>query len=112
MVSEVVKFRGKASLAQVPKMRAMTIAGLCIFLDVNRTTWTEYGKRPGFSTVTTRVEEIIRDQKFTGAAANLLNPNIIARDLGLRDAHEHSGPRGEPFAVVERVIVRSPNSDE
>jgi hypothetical protein len=25
-------------------------------------------------------------QKFTGAAAGFLNPNIIARDLGLRDA--------------------------
>lgn len=33
----------------------------------------------------TRVEQIIRQQKFEGAAAELLNPNIIARDLGLAD---------------------------
>jgi hypothetical protein len=28
------------------------------------------------------------EQKFSGAAAGLLNPNIIARDLGLADKSE------------------------
>ena len=31
------------------------------------------------------IETAIRNQKFTGAAANQLNANIIARDLGLKD---------------------------
>tara|TARA_A100000171_G_scaffold4204_2_gene3458 strand:- start:17684 stop:18187 length:504 start_codon:yes stop_codon:yes gene_type:complete len=77
----------------IPKMRAMTIGGLCIFLDISEDTWREHRTREGFSGVTTRVEAIIRDQKFSGAAADLLNPNIIARDLGLKDmtATEHSG---------------------
>lgn len=77
----------------IPKMRAMTIEGLVIFLDVSLQTWHDYKKREGFLEVTTRVEQIIKHQKFTGAAADLLNPNIIARDLGLKDmtATEHSG---------------------
>lgn len=83
-------FNGKDGIvrADVAKMRAMTIAGLCIFLDIDRTTWAEYAKRPDFSTVTTRAEEIIYSQKFAGAAADLLNANIIARDLGLKDTSE------------------------
>jgi len=38
-----------------------------------------------FVGVTTRAEEVIYNQKFAGAAAGLLNANIIARDLGLSD---------------------------
>lgn len=86
--SELVKFQGKSKVATVPRMRAMTISGLCIFLGIDPTTWIDYGKKKGFSHITTRVEEIIRQQKFEGAAADLLNSNIIARDLGLADKKE------------------------
>lgn len=41
--------------------------------------------------VITQAEAVIYEQKFTGAAADLLNPNIIARDLGLADKKELSG---------------------
>jgi hypothetical protein len=64
-------------------MRAMTISGLCIFLDISRPTWVEYRAKEGFSSIVSRVDEIIRTQKFEGASADLLNPSIIARDLGL-----------------------------
>lgn len=84
-------FQGVITMAEVNKMRAMTIGGLCIFLDIDRTTWAEYGKKDDFSTIVTRVDETIRDQKFTGAAADLLNPNIIARELGLADKSDVSG---------------------
>lgn len=86
-------FNGKDGIvrATIAKMRAMTLSGLCIFLDIDRTTWEAWRTREDFSPVTTRVDEIIRDQKFTGAAADLLNPNIIARDLGLSEKTEHSG---------------------
>jgi len=99
---ELVKYQGEAEQVAVPKMRAMTISGLCIFLGINKSTWFEYAKKPDFSNVTEQVEEIIRTQKFQGAAADLLNPNIIARDLGLRDniSAEHSGPGGGPIETI------------
>lgn len=81
-------FQGVVTKETFAKMRAMTIDGLCIFLDIDRSTWTEYGKREGFSAIVTRVESVIRSQKFAGAAADLLNANIIARDLGLADKSE------------------------
>lgn len=82
-------------LVQVPKMRAYTIEGLCNFLDICVKTWynyKEYGK--DYLQVATRVDSVIRNQKFEGAASGFLNPNIIARDLGLRDNHDHSSSDG------------------
>ena len=89
--AELVKFQGDAKVVEVPKMRAMTISGLCLFLDISPDTWGEYAKKEDFSLITREIEETIRTQKFAGAAAELLNANIIARDLGLADKREHSG---------------------
>lgn len=89
--SQAFAYQGDVKLQELPKMRAMTIGGLCIFLDISQQAWGEYRKREGFGEVVTRVEEIIRTQKFEGASAGLLNPNIIARDLGLAEKQEHSG---------------------
>lgn len=100
-------------MADIPKMRAMTISGLCIFLDISRDTWGEYRQREGFSDICTRADEIIRTQKFQGAAAELLNPAIIARDLGLADKSEHSGPNGgaieHEVSVIELVPAPMPD---
>ena len=96
------QFMGKIVKNDVSKMRAMTIGGLCIFLGICQNTWANYKKNEDFLRVTRQAEEIIRDQKFSGAAASLLNPNIIARDLGLKDASskEISGPDGGPIEVT------------
>ncbi len=84
-------YQGKVTVESVPKMRAMTIDGLCMFLDISHQTWANYRERQDFVEVVTRAEQTIREQKFVGAAAELLNPNIIARDLGLKEQSEHSG---------------------
>lgn len=86
--SRVAQRNGEPEEFQLPKMRAMTIGGLCVFIGITFETWTQYKKDKDFSEVINLVESIIRDQKFTGAAAGLLNPNIIARDLGLSDKQE------------------------
>lgn len=98
--AKAFSYEGKVTVASLPKMRALTIGGLCIFLDINRATWNEWRKsRSDLHEVITRVEEIIFQQKFEGAAADLLNPNIIARDLGLADKRELSGPNGGPMRI-------------
>lgn len=87
--NKVAQYQGAVVEMPVAKMRAMTIAGLCLFLDVDRSTWTEWKTDKDFFAVVKRVEEVIYSQKFAGAAADLLNANIIARDLGLKDSSEH-----------------------
>jgi hypothetical protein len=86
---------------ELPKMRAMTIVGLCLFLNISRNTWRSYREKEEFSGTVERVDAIIRTQKFQGAAADLLNANIIARDLGLADKQEYSGPGGGPIKTEE-----------
>jgi hypothetical protein len=81
-------FQGVVTQEALPKMRAMTLTGLCLFLDISEDTWRLYRAREDFIEVTTRAEKIIYDQKFSGAAADLLNANIIARDLGLKEQQQ------------------------
>ncbi len=99
------QFQGVPIQDEIPKMRAMTIGGLCIFLDIDQSTWRDWRKSEDFSLITTRVDEVIRNQKFAGAAADLLNANIIARDLGLRDESkiDHTSTDGSMSPVHDSV---------
>lgn len=91
--------------AQVSKMRAMTVQGLCLHLGVSQQTWYEWAKDEDLSDIASRARSVIYVQKFEGAAAGLLNASIIARELGLKESHEHSGPNGGPMREIRRVIV-------
>jgi hypothetical protein len=102
---KLVTFQGVATHEPVAKMRAMTIAGLCLFLDIGRSTWGDYKGREDFSEVVSRAEQIIYEQKFTGAAADLLNPNIIARELGLADRSELTGKDGGPIQSENKTTL-------
>lgn len=94
-------YEGVVTVESLPKMRAMTLASLCMFLDIDETTWREWRKsRADLSTVITRAEAVIYRQKFEGASAGLLNANIIARDLGLSDKTEHTGKDGGPLQFI------------
>jgi hypothetical protein len=86
--AQAFAYQGAVTTHELPKMRAMTLMGLCLFLDITRETFGQYRDRNGFADVTTRIDDVIRTQKFEGASAGLLNPNIIARDLGLADKSE------------------------
>ena len=95
-------YQGQPVQDKIPKMRAMTKEGLCIFLDISVRCWDAYCQRDDFIPVTTRVMDIIRTQKLTGAAADQLNANIIARDLGLKDqtSNELMGKDGGPIQTT------------
>lgn len=80
------------TIVEIPVMRAFTWQGLELFLGIHSLRdYKTNEKYKDFSQVITHIEKIIYTQKFTGAAGNLLNPNIIARDLGLADKKELQG---------------------
>lgn len=93
METKSYSFQGQPFQDEVPKMRAMTMEGLCLFLHVNTRYFAQFegsldldtkeGK--DFSTIISEIKETMKNQKFIGAAADLLNANIISRDLGLAD---------------------------
>lgn len=98
----------------INKIRAMTISGLCLFLDITAQTWSVYKSKPAFAEICSAIEKIIYNQKFEGAAADLLNHAIIARELGLADKTELTGKDGGPIAQAVSVDAPPPfnNIDE
>lgn len=68
--------------------RPYTIGGLCIFLDIDENTFERYRKEKAYKDfwgIANKIANIIRTQKFEGAAVGAFNANIIARDLGLAE---------------------------
>ncbi len=83
------EFHGKdVEECKVPTDTPYTLTGLWVFLDIVKSTWYQYKEHKDFSTIVTRVEQIIYTQKFEGAAVGAYNSNIIARDLGLKDQQD------------------------
>ncbi len=109
-----VDFKGKdADEVRIPKLRAFTIIGICHYLGVNTDYLSDFkdslkGKTDelskDFSRTITRINEVIYNQKFTGAAAGFLHPNIIARDLGLRDKSDITTD-GEKVALPTAPVI-------
>lgn len=88
---------GFATKVEIPRPRAYTLQGLCLYLNCNVGYFNELDKTlkerkdetsADFSAVITRIRETIFAQKFEGAAAGIFNSNIIARELGLADKKE------------------------
>lgn len=88
--TKVFNYQGEIVMAEVPKIRAMTISGLCFYLHCNEGYFRTFkiqlpeGEKD-FNAIISEIESVIYNQKFQGAAADLLNSNIIARELGLSD---------------------------
>lgn len=114
-LSESIVYQGELSEKTKPLMRAMTLGGLCIFLDVSKDYFNDFEKsldldipeNKDFSRVIKTIREIILTQKIEGAAAGLLKENIIARETGLSDKSEnsHTGPNGGPLQVTSVEFV-------
>jgi len=104
-------FQGKVTHEKFAKMRAMTITGLCIFLDITFKTWENYKEKEDFIYIITRAENIIKTQKFQGAAAELLNPNIIARDLGLTDKQNVDHTSGGDKINLNIIVDKSETAE-
>ena len=99
----------------IKKMRAMTIRAMCFFIGLSRQGWQEYSEKPDFSDIVKEIEDVIYSQKFEGAAADLLNSNIIARELGLSDKvqNEHTGANGTALQPpVFNIVGVSPKDED
>lgn len=106
-------FKGKDADEVLYEMaRPFTEDGFCIHANITRQTWENYqglgAAKEGsdqrktyekYFTVSSRIKQIIRTQKFEGAAVGIYNHAIIARDLGLVDKKEHSGEGGGPIVI-------------
>lgn len=121
MTVNIGDYMSKVESAEIPKMRAFTIWGLCRHLGCNSKYFNDFedgikGKEDeiskGFSEVITRIRETIIEQKFTGAAAGFLNASIIAMDLGMKakseiELNDNRKDIKDVFAEVEAEALKS-----
>lgn len=102
--AKLVTYEGVSNLENIPKMRAPSMPGLCAFLGIHRDTWGSWRRgddRPELKDVVEWAEQVMYDLKFTGAASNLLNPMLVARELGLSEKQEVTSPDGSMTPVVQ-----------
>jgi len=88
-------YTGKVVVQPMPVIRAMTISQFCGFAGISYSAWINFKKaireatlksepaKHEFEFVIESIENVIFNQKFQAAAGNLLNANIISRELGL-----------------------------
>lgn len=112
-------FQGVVTRDVVQHKRPFTQAGLCIFLGIGYSTWHDYksGKagaeedKLAYSEVIKQIENIMYENKFSGASVGLFNANIIARDLGLKDKTETdlTSSDGSFTGVPTRIELVAPD---
>ena len=82
---------GTGKRMTVKNMRMPTIQGFCTYAKIDRQTFANYEKDEAWFGIVTRARDLFYAIKIEGAAAGLLNANIIARELGLSDKTEVTG---------------------
>ena len=110
IVSKAMKMkdgdRDVIELAREPKARYLSNVGLCLFLGIQRCTYGYYqtgrhdkdGK--DYTSVCAVIDDIIHEQKLSGAAAGIFHPMIVARELGLADKQEISHEVTDDFEAL------------
>lgn len=102
---KTTQFQGAVVRMHLPKMRAMSKRALCLHLGITRATWDAYRVREGFEELVKGIEDAIYAQKFEGAAADLLSPMVICRDLGLKDRSDITSG-DDPITDIIRTVIR------
>lgn len=106
-LTEVKHFthEGEAGLANVPKPRVFTKAGLYIHIGISRASWS-YWKNPNSPTyrpdlvpAMELIDQVIWEQKFTHAAVGIFDSKLIVRDLGLANALEVNQNTQQPVQL-------------
>lgn len=104
-------------------MRAMTLEGLCLHLGIVRQTLFNYRNfkndneasetEKKLAAVVEWAEDVMYEQKFTGAAAGVLSAVVISRALGLKEAvdNTHSAPGGGPVQTNTTFEFIGVNAD-
>ncbi len=97
-------YQGSIVRMSLPKMRAMSIKAFCLHAGIAEKTWVKYREREEYLDVIKATESAIFTQKFEAAAADLLNSNVIIRDLSLRERLDVTSG-DESITEIRRTII-------
>jgi phage terminase small subunit len=76
---------GKEQHVKTPRPRIPTEGSLVIFVGCTMEDWERWSEDPVFSYVVEAARAVITEIKMSYAATSVMNPNFVARDLGLAD---------------------------
>jgi hypothetical protein len=82
-------------------MRPYSFRGLALRMGISMGTLNNYRTYPDCSDVMAWIDDVIYNQKFEAAAANMLNAAFIARDLGMAEKTELTGRDGGPLQTQD-----------
>jgi hypothetical protein len=99
-------YMGEVTLKEVPKLRAMSILGFCLYAGIVDSVYYSYRKLEAYTSICTKIEAAIRTQKFEGASGDLLNAAIISRDLGLVDRVQNETVQGFEIVVSDQESMK------
>jgi hypothetical protein len=97
---KIFRTKGGLSREDIYHDRAMTLAGLRVYIGLSASGYQVYQKKDEYQWVTNAVRDIMYSQKFEGAASGFFKENLIARELGLKDKKEISGDQNAPISTV------------
>lgn len=84
-----VSYKGSFEVRTMPRMRAMTLEGLCAFIGVQMKTYLLWRReREEFAYVISQIDNVMYQYKFEGAAAGIFHAGLVSRSLGLVDKTE------------------------
>lgn len=98
--------QGDVTRVNLPHPRAMLVTTMERFIGVSHGCWVKYTQREEYKEVCERIKSVIFQQKFELGCADMLNPNLVARELGLMEKKilEHSGPDGKAIELTTEVF--------
>lgn len=84
-------YQGASWVEELDKARPFTERGLAVFLGLTSSRLAMFRSDIDYITVMEWIDDVIWTQKFELAAADLLNANMISKDLGLVDKKQVEG---------------------
>jgi len=98
----VAQYQGAVTKTKLAKFRAPTVRAFRLRNGIDSDVWSRWTQLdPIRRGACLWVNDLIFTMKFEAAAAELINPMIASRALGLGDKHELSGPNGGPIQTEE-----------
>lgn len=80
--TKAFSFQGTITKARLPKMRAMTLSGLFLFLDIDRKTWEAYAKKKIYSRSLREWNASSMSRNFLALPLICLTPTSLLASLG------------------------------
>ena len=113
---EAYENKGTKNVNLVKFRRPFTLKGFCIYCDATEHWYVEFKKGlkekdKDFLYICRKIEDIIYNQKFEGAAIGIFNANIIARDLGLSE-HSDITSKGKSINTIKLIRSNERTGDE